>query len=174
MIAAWIVILIATAATFLPLARLSNGTGPIGVLLIIAGIVEAGAGSRRHQARALAISAGLVTVAAGLLFFTDAAAQFVSSVLLVMAWLFVRSMLLAAASVRESGALRLWTGLSAFTDLTLAASLVIGLSASTLIVSLFGATPEIIASFAWLLAISFAVTGLMLLQIARCGSRQDI
>ena len=51
----------------------------------------------------------------------------------------------------------------------LAAGLLItGLSISTLIISIFGPTRELIASFAWVLAASFVVNGLMLLEVASC------
>jgi hypothetical protein len=46
--------------------------------------------------------------------------------------------------------------------------LIAGLSASTLVVSLFGPTRELIASFAWFLAASFVANGLMLLEVASC------
>ena len=41
-----------------------------------------------------------------------------------------------------------------------------GLSIATLVVTLFGATTPLIASFAWVLALSFLVNGMMLLQVA--------
>jgi hypothetical protein len=59
-------------------------------------------------------------------------------------------------------------------DLLLAFLLLAGLSVSTIIVSLFGPTPEMIATFAWILAASFVVNGLMLLEVASCErSRSD-
>jgi hypothetical protein len=57
---------------------------------------------------------------------------------------------------------------AAATDVALGLLLLVGLSISTLIVTLFGPTPEMIASFAWILAISFVVTGMLLLEIASC------
>jgi hypothetical protein len=59
-------------------------------------------------------------------------------------------------------------------DLLLAAILAVGLSIATLVVTLFGATPPLIASFAWVLALSFVVTGLMLLEVASCARREDV
>ena len=59
-------------------------------------------------------------------------------------------------------------GLSAGMDFLLAVLLWAGLSISTLIVSLFGPTPELVASFAWVLAASFVVNGLLLLEVASC------
>jgi hypothetical protein len=46
--------------------------------------------------------------------------------------------------------------------------LIAGLSTSTIVVSLFGPTRELVASFAWILAASFVVNGLMLLEVASC------
>ena len=46
--------------------------------------------------------------------------------------------------------------------------LLAGISIGTLVVTLFGPTPGLIASFAWVLALSFVVTGLLLLEIASC------
>ena len=59
-------------------------------------------------------------------------------------------------------------GLSAGMDFVLAALLIAGLSVATLIVSIFGPTPQLIASFAWVLAASFVVNGLLLLEVASC------
>ena len=71
-----------------------------------------------------------------------------------------------------AGSVRMWTGLSAGMDFVLAVLLIAGLSISTLIVSLFGPTRELIASFAWVLAASFVVNGLLLLEVASCESEQ--
>jgi hypothetical protein len=44
----------------------------------------------------------------------------------------------------------------------------IGLSVATIVISLFGPTQPLVASFAWVLAASFIVNGLMLLEVASC------
>jgi hypothetical protein len=36
------------------------------------------------------------------------------------------------------------------------------------VVSIFGPTPELVATFAWVLAASFVVNGLLLLEVASC------
>jgi hypothetical protein len=64
-------------------------------------------------------------------------------------------------------------GLSAGMDLLLAMLLMAGLSIAALVVSLFGPTPQLIASFAWILAASFAVNGMMLLEVASCESSEE-
>ena len=55
----------------------------------------------------------------------------------------------------------------------LALVLVVGLSIATLIVTLFGATPPMIASFAWVLALSFIATAMLLLQVASCAREAE-
>ena len=172
--AGWFIVVLAAGAGMLPLVQPAHGAGIISALLISAGIAEIAVGTMRHQTRKLAILAGVATTIAGIVFFADAAAQFLPRLIIVMGWLFLRSLLLATACVLESGSVQLWTGLSAATDFVLALSLAIGLSISTLIVSLFGATPELIASFSWLLAISFMVTGVLLLEVAQCGLKEDV
>ena len=44
----------------------------------------------------------------------------------------------------------------------------LGLPLASIIVALFGTTSDLIASFAWVLALSFLATGAMLLQISIC------
>ena len=64
-----------------------------------------------------------------------------------------------------------WMALSAAMDFLLAVLLIAGLSIATIVVSLFGPTTPLIASFAWILAASFVVNGLMLLEVASCSAR---
>jgi hypothetical protein len=58
-------------------------------------------------------------------------------------------------------------------DFFLAILLIAGLSISALVVSIFGPTPELIASFAWVLAASFVVNGALLLEVASCERASD-
>ena len=53
-------------------------------------------------------------------------------------------------------------------DFLLALLIITGLSVSTIVVSLFGPTRELVAAFAWVLAASFVVNGLLLLEVASC------
>ena len=55
-------------------------------------------------------------------------------------------------------------------DFLLGILLIAGLSISTIVISVFGPTRELVAAFAWILAGSFVVNGLMLLEIASCES----
>jgi hypothetical protein len=53
-------------------------------------------------------------------------------------------------------------------DLLLGIVMIAGLSIAAVVVSIFGPTPQLIASFSWVLAASFVVNGLMLLEVASC------
>jgi hypothetical protein len=77
--------------------------------------------------------------------------------------------IIAAGSRECGGSVRTWSLLSAGMDFLLAVLLAAGLSISTITISLFGPTPELVASFAWVLAASFVVNGLMLLEVASCA-----
>lgn len=170
----WLIIALSAGAALLPFVDPANGALVIGVMLIAAGLIEIAAATVRHQTRILALVAGAVTILAGLLFATDNATHFLSSLTIIMGWLFVRSLILATAALLEGGSARRWTALAAATDFLLSAALAIGLSISTLIVTLFGATGDLVTSFAWVLAISFIATGTLLLELASCARREDV
>ena len=80
----------------------------------------------------------------------------------------VRCIILLFAGFYSSGSVRMWTLASAAMDFFLAVILLMGLSISSLIITLFGPTADVVAGFAWILALSFVVTGAMLLEIATC------
>ena len=160
--------LLGAGAALLP-ADKNISSDMIGGLLISAGLIEAIAGSLRHDTRPFAMAAGAVTALAGLLFIVNPETQFFPTVVPIIGWLLVRSVILAIASRETGGSVRTWTALSAGMDFLLAVLLWAGLSMSTLIVSLFGPTPELVASFAWVLAASFIVNGLLLLEVASCA-----
>jgi hypothetical protein len=165
------IILLAAGAALLPVDK-GISSDMIGGLLIAAGLIEAVAGSLRRNIRVEAMAAGGVTAFAGLLFIINPETHFFPTVTPVIAWLIVRSLILAYASRDSSGSVRMWTGLSAGMDFFLAVLLIAGLSISALVVSLFGPTPELIASFAWVLAASFVVNGALLLEVANCESEK--
>jgi hypothetical protein len=112
--------------------------------------------------------AGGVTVLAGLLFLYDQQSRFFPIVNIVIGWLALRSVILAVMSRRVDGSVRTWTSIAAATDFLLALVLLVGLSLSSVVVLLFGPTPAIVATFAWILALSFVATGLLLLEVASC------
>jgi uncharacterized membrane protein HdeD (DUF308 family) len=169
-IAGLAIILLSAGAALLPAGK-SISSDMIGALLVAAGLIEAVAGSLRREVRGFAMAAGGVTTLAGLMFLINPETHFFPMVTPVIAWLLVRSLILIVASRESGGSVRTWTALSAGMDFLLAALLVAGLSISTLVVSLFGPTPELVASFAWVLAASFVVNGLLLLEVASCERR---
>ncbi|WP_309602835.1 hypothetical protein [Sphingomonas sp.] len=164
--AGWFILLLSAGSALLPLYGKAHSSLIIGSLLVLAGLTEIFAGTLRHETRRLAILAGVLTTVAGVLFATDNATHFLSTISIIAGWLFLRSLVLIRAAWLERGSVRTWTGIAAATDLVLALILAVGLSIATLIVSLFGATPPMIASFAWILAASFIATAMLLLEVA--------
>jgi uncharacterized membrane protein HdeD (DUF308 family) len=166
-VAAVAIILLGVGAAVLPAGK-TISSDMIGGLLIAAGLIETIAGSLRNQTRPFAMAAGIVTALAGLLFTLNPETHFFPRVWPIIGWLIVRSLILAGALTESRGAVRRWTAASAGIDFLLAVLLLAGLSISTIVISLFGPTRELIASFAWVLAASFAANGLMLLEVASC------
>jgi len=161
------IILLSAGAILLPAGkRISSDM--IGGLLISAGLIEAVAGTLRRDVRPFAMTAGAVTTVAGLIFVLNHETHFFPIVTIVIGWLLIRSVILAAGSFETRGSVRAWTALSAGMDLLLAIFLIAGLSIATIVVSIFGPTPPLIASFAWFVAASFIVNGLLLLEVASC------
>lgn len=162
------IVLLGAAAAFLPAGK-TISSDMLGGLLIAAGLIETVGGSLRHGTRLFVMVAGIVTALAGLLFVMNPETHLFPRVWPIIGWLLLRSVILGAATAETHGSVRLWTAFSAAMDFLLAMLLITGLSISTIVVSVFGPTPELIASFAWVLAASFAVNGLMLLQVANCA-----
>jgi uncharacterized membrane protein HdeD (DUF308 family) len=165
------IILLSAGAAFLPAGK-TISSDMIGGLLIAAGAIETIAGTMRRSARPFAMAAGIVTAAAGLLFVLNPETHFFPIVWPIIGWLLLRGLILGAEVVETDGAVRRWTLLSAAVDFLLAELLITGLSVSTIVVSVFGPTRELVASFAWILAASFIVNGLMLLEVAGCERQQ--
>jgi hypothetical protein len=167
-VAGVVIILLGAAAALLPAGK-TISSDMLGGLLIAAGLIETVAGSLRHGTRRFVMAAGVVTALAGLLFVMNPETHFFPRVWPIIGWLLIRSLILAAATVETAPSVRLWTAFSAGMDFLLAVLLIAGLSISTLVIAVFGPTRELIATFAWVLAASFAVNGLMLLQVAHCA-----
>jgi hypothetical protein len=140
----------------------------IGALLVAAGLIEVIAGSLRRDVQPYMMTAGGVTAVAGMLFIVNPETQFFPTVWPIVGWLLIRSCILAYASTHTGESVRMWTALSAGTDFLLAVLLIAGLSVAAVVVSLFGPTPPLIATFSWILAASFVATGLLLLEVASC------
>lgn len=162
------IIVLGVGSALLPVADFLKGSTVIGILLLAAGAIEMFAGTLRQQVHKFAIAAGAVTALAGLLFLLNPTTHFFPTVTPVIGWLIVRSLILGWTSRHTGGSVRLWTGLSAGMDLLLAVLLIFGLSIAALVVSVFGPTPQLVASFSWVLAASFVVTGNLLLEVASC------
>lgn len=161
------IILLSAGAVLLPAGkRISSDM--IGALLIAAGLIEAVAGSLRRDVRRFAIAAGGVTTLAGLIFVINRETHFFPTVTIVIAWLLIRSVILAVGSFETAGSVRTWTAISAGIDLLLGIMLIAGLSITTIVISIFGPTRWLIASFSWFVAVSFIVNGLLLLEVASC------
>jgi len=167
-VAGIVIILLGAAAALLPAGK-TISSDMIGGLLIAAGLIEKVAGSLRLGTRQFVMAAGVVTALAGLLFVMNPETHLFPRVWPIIGWLLIRSLVLAAATIETNGTVRLWTAFSSGMDFLLAVLLIAGLSLATLVVTVFGPTRELIASFAWILAASFAVNGLMLLQVANCA-----
>jgi len=161
------IILLGAGAALLPAGK-TIPSDMIGGLLVTAGLIELIAGSLRREARSFAMAAGGVTALAGLLFVLNPETHFFPTVTPVIGWLLLRSLILLGALTESGGSVRRWTALSAGMDFLLAVLLITGLSISTIVVSVFGPTRELVASFAWVLAASFVVNGLLLLEVAGC------
>jgi hypothetical protein len=161
------IILLSAGAALMPAGK-TLSSDMIGGLLIAAGLIETVAGSLRSQVRLFAMAAGGVTALAGFLFILNPETHFFPTVVPIIGWLVVRSIILAGASTETRGSVRIWTAISAGIDLLLAVLLIAGLSISTIVVSVFGPTRELIAAFSWILAASFVVNGMMLLEVASC------
>ena len=161
------IMLLGVGSALLPAGK-TIPSAMIGGLLIAAGLIEMVAGSLRQSVRVMAMAAGGVTALAGLLFVINPETHFSPTVTPIIAWLLLRSLILAASATETAGSVRRWTALSAGMDFLLAVLLIAGLSISTIVVSIFGPTRELVATFAWVLAASFVVNGLLLLEVASC------
>lgn len=166
--AAAVIMMLSAGAVLLPAAEGVPGSGMIGGLLLTAGIVEMLAGSLRDHVRKYAMAAGGVTALAGLMFLINPVVHFAPMVTLIIGWLLIRSLIILVASRHSGPTVCMWMRISAGLDFFLAVLLFAGLSISALIISIFGPTPPLIASFAWVLAASFVVTGSLLLEVASC------
>jgi len=165
--AGWAIIILSAGAVLLPMEK-GVSSDVMGAMLVAAGLIEVIAAALRRQVRQLATAAGVVTALAGLLFIVNPETGFFPTVLPIVAWLALRSLILGYASTLSEGSVRRWTAFSAGMDLLLALLLITGLSITTIVVSMFGPTPPLIASFSWILAASFVINGLMLLEVASC------
>jgi len=169
LVTGWLVIAIAAVTFVLPLGDPRHAGTMIGLLLLAAGVLETVAGSQRDAARLPAVGAGALTIGSGVVFLTGEWRGLIPAINIVVLWLGFRSLLLLLATwLAGTSSIRKWTGIAAATDLLLAVLLAIGVSIASLVYNLFGPTETLVASFSWILALSFLATGTMLLEVANC------
>lgn len=161
-----LIVLLALGAALLPLERGLPGRLVVGSLLLAAGVIELVAALSRRLHKPTAAVAGGATVLAGLRLVLDPSAGFFPVLNLVILWLIVRAAALAFAASRSREPLQGWFVLAAATDFLLAVLLLSGLPVALVVAGLFGPTSEIIATFAWILAVSFVATGALLIAAA--------
>lgn len=164
------IVILGIAAALSPLLDHVSAAAVLGSLLIAAGFVELVVGLVRHETRILAASAGVVTMLAGALLVFNRNNGLLPNATIVSAWLLTRSVILLLTSRLAHGSVRRFLGFSAATDFVLGAALLAGLSVSTLVVTIFGPSQQLLASYGWVLALSFIATGTLLLEVAGCES----
>ena len=168
-------LLLAAASLLLPVFETAPRSGAVGWLLLLAGGAELVFGSLRASkgVRRATMIAGLLTALAGLVFVFRPFADFFPVANVVMAWLLLRGVFLLVMAFRqEESRLGAWLALSGAADFLLGALLVVGLPIAALVVGLFGPTPELIASFSLILAVSFLVSGIAQIGLALAERRR--
>ncbi|MBA3834910.1 MAG: hypothetical protein M3448_01445 [Pseudomonadota bacterium] len=162
-----LIMLLAAAAALLPLAQHIPGRTVVGLMLVGAGSIELAAVLIGHGHRTWAGIAAGASLLAGLRLAVDPGANFFTVLNLVILWLVVRSAALFFSARLTAPAERAWVYFAAAVDLLLAVLLLGGLPVAVLIYGLFGQTSEIVATFAWIFALSFVAAGLLLFTTAR-------
>lgn len=162
-------LVLALVAALLPVIEWAPTGGLVGWLLLLAGASEAGFGFGRGAdlIGRTAIVAGLITMLSGLVFVARPFADLFPVGNVVMVWLLARGAFLVARSGRiQPSRAKVAIAAAGIADLALGFALVIKMPVAAFVVSLFGTTPEIVASFGLVLAASFLVTGLSQVAIA--------
>ena len=144
-IAGILIVLLALGSALLPMARHIPGRTVVGLMLMAAGAIELFAGLR------LALDPG---------------ANFFTVLNLVILWLVVRAGALLVSAFGSPRPLCNWVYFASAVDFLLAVLLLGGLPVAVLVYGLFGTTSDIVATFAWILAVSFVAAGLLLIAAA--------
>ena len=166
-----LILLIALAALLLPIAEGLPARRAIGWMLLAAGLIELLAASALPMHRWTVAAVGGVTALAGARLLLDAYVDFFELLNLIILWLIVRAALLGLTAFRSRDGIGGWLALSAGLDFLLSVALLAGLPVAMLVVGLFGPSQPISATFALVLAISFAGNAAMLLAAAARQSR---
>lgn len=162
------IIVLGAAAALSPVLDHVSATTLLGMLIAAAGLLEMIAGKLRHETRRLAMLAGFATVIAGALLISNRDRGVLPNVSVISSWLITRSVIVLLTSRLAHGSVRKFLALSAVTDFVLGVGLLLCLSIATLAVTIFGPSPELLASYGFILALSFAATGTLLLEVASC------
>lgn len=161
-----LIMLLAFGSALLPLAQQIPGRTVVGLLLIAAGAIElAAVNARRGRHLPAAIAAG-ASLLAGFRLALDPGANFFTVLNLVILWLVVRAAALFFSARKSDRPLCYWVYLAAAVDFALAVLLLGGLPVAVLVYGIFGQTSEIIATFAWIFALSFIAAGWLLIAAA--------
>ena len=161
-----LIVLLAFGAALLPLAQHISARIVIGLLLTAAGAIElAAVYARRGHHISAGIAAG-ASLLAGLRLSLDPGANFFTVLNLVILWLVVRSAALFFSARGSAKPLCNWVYIAAAVDFALAVLLLGGLPVAVLVYGLFGPISQIIATFAWIFAVSFVAAGWLLIAAA--------
>ncbi len=161
-----LILLLAFGSALLPLASHIPARTVTGLLLIAAGAIELAAVFARRGHHVSAGVAAAASVLAGLRLALDSDANLPTIVNFVILWLVIRSAALLVSSRHSIRPLCTWVYLAAAVDFALAVLLLAGLPVAVLTYGLFGATDEVVATFAWVFAGSFVASGLLLIAVA--------
>jgi uncharacterized membrane protein HdeD (DUF308 family) len=164
--AGYAVILASAVAAFLPVGNFANGPQIVGGLMLVVGLLEVLANLLRASAKRAATAAGVASIGAGLLVIFQPTTNFITTIHVFIGWLLLRGLLLSVSAAESLGTMRRAAMVVAAVDFVLAAIVWTGLTASALVIALFGPTKQVIADFAWILAISFVAAGLLLVKSA--------
>lgn len=157
------------AAALLPAGNFENGPQIVGSLMIFVGLIETAANALRRSGQ-WAVAAGMASLVAGGLILGQSTTSFLTTVYVVIGWLVLRGLLLLMSEFATPRRTLPVTAGVAVLDLLLAGVVWTGLTASSLVIALFGPTELVIAKFAWVMAISFAGAGLL---VVRVGSKEE-
>ncbi|HYJ84255.1 MAG TPA: DUF308 domain-containing protein [Allosphingosinicella sp.] len=171
-------ILIAAAAVALPLIERRPLAESVGWMLLAGGVAEfaLGWGAHRTLLGKLTLGSGFLTIAAGILFILSGWKGLFPLTTITMIWLMLRGMISLDVGIQARagyGRSWFWLVLRGVTDLGLGLTLLVGLPMATLAILMFNETREVVASFAALLAISFAVAGVGLVAMAVSQRRRE-
>ena len=161
-----LILLLAFAAALLPLAQHIPGRTVVGLMLLVAGAIEMAAVVARRGHHLTAGAAAAASLVAGLRLLLDPAVNFLTVLNFVILWLVVRAAALFLSARHSPRPLCSWVYFAAAVDFALGVLLLIGLPIALLVYGIFGTTNDVIATFAWVLAVSFVAAGWLLIAAA--------